>query len=240
MSVHVVAFAAAVFMTIASAVATGVAAQSITAAAPDQEAQYFDDELDDLDEPRRAYRVQSPAEPNRHDRVQNPAELTAEEAAAIYNDLADDLAATYALSGDPVTAGYRDWQRFNAAPYKSMTHGRRYVNNYANEIAARYGRYEAAGRLPVGSVVAKDSFVVTDDGATGPGPLFVMEKMAESFNYVTGDWRYSMISATGELLGRTNGQGADRVEFCISCHLAVEDQDHLFFVPEEARLAPGP
>lgn len=178
------------------------------------------------------------AQPRRHFRVQNPADLSAEEAALIYRDLADDLAAVYARSGDPVTAGYRQWQRFNSAPYKSMTHGRRYVSNYANAIASDYGKYEAAGRLPVGSVVAKDSFVVTADGAVSAGPLFVMEKMEAGFNYVSGDWRYSMISAEGVLLGRTKGPGAERVEFCIACHLAVEKQDHLFFVPQQVRLAP--
>lgn len=179
-----------------------------------------------------------PDRPRRHYRIQNPADLAPEEAAAIYRDLAAELAEVYARSGDRLIAGYQTWQRFNSAPYKSTTHGRRYVNNFANETARNYARYEDAGRLPEGSVVIKDSFVVTDDGEVSPGPLFVMEKMAEGFNYVTGDWRYSMISAEGKFLGRTNGPGAQRVEFCIACHLAVEDQDHLFFVPEDARLSP--
>lgn len=190
-------------------------------------------------EGQQAQRFSGDAEqPRRHFRVQDPADLSAEEAALIYRDLADDLAAVYARSGDSVTAGYRQWQRFNSAPYKSMTHGRRYVSNYANAIASDYGKYEAAGRLPVGSVVAKDSFVVTADGTVSPGPLFVMEKMEAGFSYVSGDWRYSMISAEGALLGRTNGPGAERVEFCIACHLAVEKQDHLFFVPQQVRLVP--
>lgn len=177
-------------------------------------------------------------QPRRHFRIQNPANLTAAEAAAIYRDLAGDLAAIYDRSGDPVSSGYQTWLPFNSAPYKSMTHGRRYVNNYANDVARDYGKGPEAGVLPVGSVIAKDSFEVTDDGGVSPGPLFVMEKMAQGFNYVTGDWRYSMISADGELLGRTKGVGADRVEFCIACHLAREDQDHLFFVPDAFRIAP--
>lgn len=200
-----------------------------------QQAQGFEDELD---EPLPSFSAQGAPEQQRHDRIRNSAALTAQEAAAIYRALADDLAQTYALSGDPVSAGYRDWQRFNTAPYKSMTHGRRYVSNYANAIARDYGKHEAAGRLPVGSVVAKDSFVVTEDGTVSAGPLFVMEKMEAGFNYVSGDWRYSMISADGVLLGRTKGAGAERVEFCIACHLAVEDQDHLFFVPQQVRLSP--
>ena len=39
-----------------------------------------------------------------------------------------------------------------------------------------YLQYEKAGTLPVGAIIAKDSFVVAKDGTLTPGPLFVMEK----------------------------------------------------------------
>jgi hypothetical protein len=178
-----------------------------------------------------------PEHPHRHYRISNPARLTAAEAEAIYDDLRSSLGRRYARSGDATAAGYQAWARFNTAPYSSATHGRRFVNNYANDIARAYGRAEQAGRLPVGSVIAKDSFVVTEDGTVRPGPLFVMEKMPAGFNYVTGDWRYTMVTAAGELAGRTGGPGGERVEFCIACHLAQEAQDHLFFVPEPYRRA---
>lgn len=184
-------------------------------------------------------RFSGPADhPRRHFRISNPAALSATEAEAIYDALRADMARRYAASGDATAGSYQGWTRFNTAPYGSMTHGRRFVNNYANDIARDYGRAEAAGRFPVGSVVAKDSFVVTDDGNIEPGPLFVMEKMPAGFNYVSGDWRYSLITGAGELAGRTAGPGAERVEFCISCHLAREEQDHLFFVPEAFRSTP--
>ncbi len=176
--------------------------------------------------------------PRRHFRVSNPVELSATEAEAIYDGLRVDLARRYAASGDATAEAYQGWTRFNTAPYGSMTHGRRFVNNYANDIARAYGAAEQAGRFPVGSIIAKDSFVVADDGSVQPGPLFVMEKMPAGFNYVSGDWRYSMITAAGELAGRTLGAGAERVEFCIACHLAREEQDHLFFVPEAFRSSP--
>ena len=32
-------------------------------------------------------------------------------------------------------------------------------------------------------------------------------------------------------------EDAERVEYCIGCHLAAEHQDHLFFVPEDYRAA---
>lgn len=186
-----------------------------------------------------AQRFSGPPEyPRRHFRINNPAALSAPEAEAIYDGLRQEMARRYAASGDATAAAYQGWTRFNTAPYGSSTHGRRYVNNYANDVAWGYGRAEEAGRLPVGSVIAKDSFVVTDDGGIQPGPLFVMEKMPAGFNYVSGDWRYSVITGAGELAGRTAGPGAERVEFCISCHLAREEEDHLFFVPEAFRSPP--
>lgn len=179
-----------------------------------------------------------PERPRRHFRISDPADLPAPEAQDIYDDLRDDLGRRYRRSGDPTAGAYQDWTRFNTAPYRSATHGRRYVNNYANDLARDYGAAEEAGDLPVGAVVAKDSFQVPAEGEIQPGPLFVMEKMPEGFNYVSGDWRYSMITADGDLAGRTRGPGAERVEFCISCHLAREDSDHLFFVPPAFRPAP--
>ncbi|MEQ8357736.1 MAG: cytochrome P460 family protein [Kiloniellaceae bacterium] len=172
-----------------------------------------------------------PEQPRRHYRVQNPAGLSASQAEAVYDDLRGALAERYAQSGDGNARSYQTWTRHSAAPYRSMTHGRRFVNNYANDAARDYGDGDLAGPLPPGAVIAKDSFVVTTDGEISPGPLFVMQKMAPGFNYVTGDWRYSMITADGEFAGETLGAGAERVEFCIACHLARESDDFLFFVP---------
>ena len=179
-----------------------------------------------------------PEKPRRHMRVRNAAELTREEAEEIYEALAPEMAAGYRKSGDPVAMAYRGWQLYNAAPYRSATHGQRFVNNHANDIAQAYGRYESAGTLPVGSAITKESFTVTTDGAVVPGPLFIMEKMPAGFNYVTGDWRYTMIGEAGEVFGVTKGANAERVEYCIACHLARERYDHLYFVPTEYRVMP--
>ena len=119
---------------------------------------------------------------------------------------------------------------------RAATHGNHYINNYANGVANPYRKFEQAGRLPVGSVIAKDSFSVTETGGLLLGPLFVMEKMRKGFNYVSGDWKYSMIQPDGTLMGETNGRGSQRVEYCIVCHLTVEHQDHLYFVPKDTRV----
>lgn len=178
----------------------------------------------DFDNPRRHIRETDSAE-------QNP--LAAE---AMYREMLETLVAGYARNGIAPAPVYSGWERFNIAPYPSATHGRRLVNNYVNALgAAEYGRFEQARTMPLGTVIAKDSFVVTEEGRRAAGPLFVMEKMAEGFNEVSGNWRYTMILPDGSLFGVTQGPGAEKVEFCIGCHLAREANDHLYFVPPTLR-----
>ncbi len=175
--------------------------------------------------------------PTRHFRVERPAELADADALSIYDRILDAMVAGYVKSKNPTAAAYRTWRRYNTAPYLSATHGKRYVNNYANDVAKAYGRFEEAGTLPVGSVLAKDSFEVTERGDVVTGPLALMEKMPAGFNPEGRDWRYTMIMPDGSLFGTTNGENAGRVEFCVECHIAAGDeQDHLFFIPGERRV----
>ena len=77
---------------------------------------------------------------------------------------------------------------------------------------------------------------MTDRADVLSGSLALMEKMAPGFNPEGRDWRYTMILPDGTLFGTTKGENAERVEFCMDCHIAAgEDQDHLFFVPEAYR-----
>jgi len=173
--------------------------------------------------------------PTRHFRVEQPAGLSGADALTIYNRILDDMVAGYRLSNLPDVDEYRNWRRFNTVPYRSAQHGERFVNNYANGIGRAYGSFEEAGDLPVGSVAAKDSFAVTAAGDVTAGPLFIMEKMPQGFNYVSGDWKYTLVRPDGTLFGETNGPGAKRVEYCITCHLARERYDHLYFLPKDYR-----
>lgn len=172
----------------------------------------------------------------RHFRARNVATLSDDERESTYENLKRELARRYAASEEISVRNYQRWARYNTVPYKSATHGNRYVNNYANDIAKAYGLYEEAGHLPVGSVLAKDTFTVTEDGTVRPGPLMVMEKMPPGFNYVSGDWRYVAILPDGSILGETKGPASERVEFCIGCHLVRERYDHLHFVPTKYRM----
>jgi hypothetical protein len=148
------------------------------------------------------------------------------------------MRASYDKAGLGSVSGYQNWLNVSKTPYISETHGGRYVNNYADGHGDyRYAKYEDAGVMPLGSVVAKDSFVINSDGSAKAGPLFVMEKMAAGFNKESGDWRYSMIMPDGKLYGSTKGKNSAAMMMCNECHSAVaEEQDYLWFLPEEDRI----
>ncbi len=171
-----------------------------------------------------------------HFTAPDPGDLTPEEATEIYRDIRDQMVSGYRLSRNGAARNFTRWQRFNSAPYRSATHGQRYVNNYANASAVSYGLYEGAGIMPAGAVIVKDTFYVSDSGGVFPGALMIMEKMAAGFDEATGDWRYTMIMPDGSLFGTTGGEGAESVEFCASCHVLAAAYDHLFFMPRASRI----
>ena len=179
----------------------------------------------------------SPQKPTQHFRVERPAGLTGADALTIYNRILDDMVAGYRLSGLSFADRYRLWSRYNTVPYRSAQHGERFVNNYGNDLAKSYRHFEAAGEMAVGAILVKDSFAVTKRGDVFSGPLFVMEKMSTGFNLESRDWRYTMIMPDGSLFGVTNGEGSNRVEFCVTCHkLAGDEKDHLFYIPKRYRV----
>ena len=186
--------------------------------------------------PGPAKPAEDPLGPRRHFRVPNPANISDEDAQKAYDAVKPHMARGYAMSEDPAAKVYTKWKRYNTAPYLSAGHGRRFLNTYGNSTAKDYAKYEAAGRFPVGSILAKDSMAITADGKVNPGPLFLMEKMTEGFNHASGDWKYSMIMPDGSIFGITNGIGDKQVKFCVPCHLAAEKNDHLHFLPKRLRV----
>ncbi|WP_170383838.1 cytochrome P460 family protein [Ruegeria atlantica] len=168
-----------------------------------------------------------------HIAIENPADLSKEEASRIYKSLQKRMARGYDAAQLDLLMNYQNWPLFNDAPYISATHGQRYVNSYANRMAHNYGTLQEGEKLPVGSVLAKDSVTVTDEGNIHPGALFVMEKLPEGTSPDTADWRYIMVLPDGSMFGDTTGFRASAVAYCHDCHEAVADRDYTFFVPED-------
>ena len=165
------------------------------------------------------------------------AEISGAEAKAVYDCLRPELTKAYRKAGLRQVQGYAGWLKVNTHAYQSATHGGRYVNNYAdNHGDYRYKKFEKAGTMPYGSVLAKDSFAVNPDGKVGLGPLFIMEKMKKGFNKGSGDWRYTMVMPNGKVAGMTKGKGMN-MKFCAECHAGVApEQDHIWLVPDEYRV----
>ncbi len=146
------------------------------------------------------------------------------------------MKAAYAKSSDRWAKRYGKWRLYSTGPYQSDTHGGRQVNNYANKLASKtYGKYEKIKRMPIGSILAKDSFTVTKAGAGSAGPLFLMEKMVRGWNKATADWRYTMVMPNGTTFGRTKGKNSAGLKFCHDCHSSAEENDHMMLLPEENR-----
>ncbi|MCR9212673.1 MAG: cytochrome P460 family protein [Proteobacteria bacterium] len=168
-----------------------------------------------------------------HIELADPADLTNEQAQEIYVSVLPQIRKIFEESDIGAAQNYTRWKKYNSTPYISATHGARYVDNYANNIAAEYGKLKKGETYPVGSILAKDSFSVTSDSQVYPGALFLMEKMAKGFNKPSGDWRYTMVLPDGSVFGMTNGENSENVEFCIGCHAAKASFDHIFFIPDD-------
>lgn len=168
-----------------------------------------------------------------HATLDSPADLDRTEAIDFYASIVDRMQRGYALSKEPAAIHYRGWHLYNDSPYRSDTHGNRYVNNYANTIARRggYGRLQEGDKMPAGSIIAKDSLTITRLGQRRPGALFIMEKLHPGESPSTGDWRYVMIMPDGSYFGDTLGPTAANIGFCFNCHKKRADTDYLFFIP---------
>ena len=165
------------------------------------------------------------------------AKLTDAEAGATYAALKAKMQDSYNKSGDAVARVYQNWDSFNTVAYQSATHGKRYVNNYANSVAAEtYGQFPNIEQMPVGSILAKDSFKLNKKGEPVTGPLFLMEKMEAGFNESTRDWKYWAVMPNGKVMGVTNGENTKKVQFCAACHNGMGNAtDAVTFLPENYR-----
>lgn len=172
-----------------------------------------------------------------HFRLDRPAALDDANAEAIYRQLRDRMRDQFARSGLAAAADYQGWRRHNRAPYRSATHGERFVNNYGNSAASDYG---SGARMPTGAVLAKDAFTVTRDGQIHPATLALMEKMPPGFDPVGHDWRYALILPEGDIVGQTGDVGDEQVRFCRDCHRAAAETDFLFLVPDRFRAESPP
>lgn len=163
----------------------------------------------------------------------DPFDFDQSEIDALYACVVDDLAAGYAAEGDEIGSAYRTWTATATGPYNPGPHGERFLNTFANDVAAEtYNQYGFGDdfAMPVGSVLAKESYKLRKDGTPRLGPLFIMTKVeagteAEEF----GNWVYSGLQPNGKTMGV-------KQSFCHNCHQAFADQDSLGYPDPSVRL----
>lgn len=182
--------------------------------------------------PRLAAAPERPGVENRPGNPPKPV-LSDAELAALMPCVRPQLMSAMRSSESPAARAYGTWQIYTRQPFGSE-HGS-YLEIFANDRGAALGRFEDAGVLPAGAIIAKPHFSVTGAGIVRRGPLLLMEKMGPGFNPPTADWRFTMIAPDGTIAGETRGRNAGAVEFCVECHKAAWRQDFLMFVPPQFR-----
>lgn len=172
-------------------------------------------------------------------RTANPAHrIGPEEAKALYDCVEPEIVAAYAaVEGVPGVPDYRMWPRVSTAPFRSITHGRMFISHMVSpEAEALYTSWEKmrGKALPIGTILAKESFRIAGDGSVNAGPLFLMEKVTEADAPETDGWIYTEVLPDGRF-DRTGAKGHSRMMWCHDCHTAVTHQDGVFFPPRKYR-----
>lgn len=155
------------------------------------------------------------------------------DATELYNCLKESMGKRYTKGDNAWAKEYRNWKVAQIAPAATGTHGNRFLYTFVNETGfEEYTKYsEERGAMPVGTIIAKESFNINKKGKGVVGPLFFMEKVAaggDADNY--GNWVYSGVTPGGKPLKITQ-------KFCHDCHGAFDTQDSLGYPGEDVRLS---
>lgn len=165
-----------------------------------------------------------------------PDDLTYDEAKTVHDCLKPSLYEGYNQGGKrwipaDYVKDYQSWGAANTAPANPGFHANRYLSTYVNEVGFEtYVQYAENPTVPVGTVIAKESFSISDGGEASKGPLFFMEKVAEGVSPETDDWYYMMVSAEGQ------PQAVNVVSACHECHSGFSDTGNMGYPVEEVRL----
>lgn len=160
----------------------------------------------------------------------DPWDLDGEAVVALYECIEGQMLAAYTKGDDEVAAAYRNWTVTSTRPAIAGPHGERFLQTFANDIAAeQYLKFAEEGvEMPVGSVLAKESFKVSK-GVAKVGPLFIMTKVAEGEAPDAMDWVYSGVQPNGKPM-------KFKQAFCADCHNGFDTQDALGYPLEDVRV----
>lgn len=164
-------------------------------------------------------------------------DLTSEEVQAVYECIAADLHAGYSKGEkrwipSEFVDDYRGWTLASTFPAAPGFHNERFLLTWVNQVGAdAYMKYEEDPDIPAGTVIAKESFAVTDEGKVEKGPLFLMQKVDASVSPETDDWYYMAVTPTGAPMA------VNVITACSGCHQGnFGHQGGLGYPVDEARV----
>ena len=159
-------------------------------------------------------------------------DLNDEQVQALYECIKQELREGYASKGGELTGEYTSWKPASTIAGAPGVHGKRFLMTFVNEVGyEEYVKYsEERGAMPVGTLIAKESFNVNKKGKVAKGPLFFMKKVAAGEADEFGSWVYSAFAASGKTMKIKQG-------FCHGCHEAFDTQDALGYPLEEYRVS---
>ena len=144
-------------------------------------------------------------------------DITPVEALAAFECISPRMREAYASAGHRPASEIFSWHRRNEPSFRAVRLNHRYVSVFVNEHAFNDSPYLLERRVPIGAALALPGFIVDENGIVQISPLLLLEKMPRGFDSPRGNWRYTQISAVGEIVGTTNGKGGDLLQFCIEC-----------------------
>lgn len=142
-----------------------------------------------------------------------------------------ELIKRYQAGDQKLAQDYTNWKAGATGPAKPGFHGNRYLMTYVNDLGIEdYLKYAPSDvDLPVGSLIAKESFKIKGKGKLKPGPLFLMEKVGKDKAPKTDGWFYSGVKPNGKAMKADQG-------FCHGCHMAYKAQDALGYPAADVRI----
>ena len=159
-------------------------------------------------------------------------DLSGPEVQAIYDCIRDSMIKGYQKGGDEVAMAYTGWKAASKLPAAPGWHGERFLMTFVNDIGyATYTEFnDEDAKMPVGTVVAKESFKINKKLQVKRGPLFIMTKVGDAEAPDTGGWIYGGILPNGKKM-------KFKQSFCHDCHGNWDTQDSLGYPLEEVRVS---
>ena len=149
--------------------------------------------------------------------------------ARVYECMTDRLRIAFQHSDEPSARVYRSFDRVNARSFYSPVNDYSFANVYVNALASDYTKNRFEKPFPQGSILAKETFVVSPQGQVSVGPMFVMEKMVKGYSRDSGDWRFVKVFPDGRVES-DEVKSETITESCLSCHARRQSGDYLFYL----------